>query len=262
MKKIKKLLLFVCVLTCIFALTACGGSKKEKPSFDYTESDLVSVLTSNTETVAQWDSKTLDAAIEDYDDSVEPDATLKSGLEQFKASVEEAGKFVGFYLDADGNAKYSISTKKDAVTIKAKAQYKERDVNITYVFGMVDKELSITSITYEAKYSLGEKMEKAALNTVMGIVTVIAVLFFLSILISLFVYIGKAQKAIENKRNNKNKTAIDEIINQIAEKEEQEESDDTELVAVITAAIAASENTSGDGFVVRSIKRVSNRNWK
>ena len=33
-----------------------------------------------------------------------------------------------------------------------------------------------------------------------------------------------------------------------------------ELVAVIAAAIAASENTSTDGFVVRSIKKVNRRN--
>ena len=31
--------------------------------------------------------------------------------------------------------------------------------------------------------------------------------------------------------------------------------DDTELIAVIAAAIAASENTSTDSFVVRSIRR-------
>ena len=41
---------------------------------------------------------------------------------------------------------------------------------------------------------------------------------------------------------------------------EDEEVDDLELIAVITAAIAAQEGTSTDGFVVRSVKRrVSNR---
>ena len=36
---------------------------------------------------------------------------------------------------------------------------------------------------------------------------------------------------------------------------EEDETDDTELVAVIAAAIAASENTSTDAFVVRSIRK-------
>ena len=36
--------------------------------------------------------------------------------------------------------------------------------------------------------------------------------------------------------------------------------DDTELVAVIAAAIAAAEGTTTDGFVVRSIKRRNQTN--
>ena len=38
--------------------------------------------------------------------------------------------------------------------------------------------------------------------------------------------------------------------------------DDLELVAVITAAIAASMGTSTDGFVVRSIRRAGKSRWK
>ena len=38
--------------------------------------------------------------------------------------------------------------------------------------------------------------------------------------------------------------------------------DDGELVAVIAAAIAASENTSTDGFVVRSIKKANRKKWQ
>ena len=42
----------------------------------------------------------------------------------------------------------------------------------------------------------------------------------------------------------------------------EEEVDDLELVAVITAAVAAAMGeTSTDGFQVRSIKRAKNRNW-
>ena len=40
-----------------------------------------------------------------------------------------------------------------------------------------------------------------------------------------------------------------------AETVEEQLTDDTELVAVIAAAIAAYEGTSTDGFVVRSIRR-------
>ena len=47
------------------------------------------------------------------------------------------------------------------------------------------------------------------------------------------------------------------------EKEETELADDLELVAVISAAIAAYEgSTSTEGFVVRSIKKSNKRSWK
>ena len=53
---------------------------------------------------------------------------------------------------------------------------------------------------------------------------------------------------------------VNNAIAQIVSNEEQdEEVDDLELVAVITAAIAASENTSTDGLVVRSIRKVNSR---
>ena len=38
--------------------------------------------------------------------------------------------------------------------------------------------------------------------------------------------------------------------------------DDLELVAVISAAIAAAEGTSTDGFVVLSIRRRQSNKWK
>ena len=43
--------------------------------------------------------------------------------------------------------------------------------------------------------------------------------------------------------------------------EEQDMTDDTELVAVIAAAIAAAEGTTTDGFVVRSIRRRPSNKW-
>ncbi|MBR5584493.1 MAG: OadG family protein, partial [Lachnospiraceae bacterium] len=43
---------------------------------------------------------------------------------------------------------------------------------------------------------------------------------------------------------------------------EEELVDDLELVAVISAAIAAYTGSSSDGFVVRSIKRSASNKWK
>ena len=40
---------------------------------------------------------------------------------------------------------------------------------------------------------------------------------------------------------------------------EAAEADDTELIAVIAAAIAAAEGTTTDGFVVRSIRKINRK---
>ena len=59
---------------------------------------------------------------------------------------------------------------------------------------------------------------------------------------------------MSKKKENVQEKAVDNAVAQIIENEEQ--SDDLELVAVIAAAIAASEGAaSTDGYVVRSIRR-------
>lgn len=110
--------------------------------------------------------------------------------------------------------------------------------------------------------------EQALLNTLMGMGTVFAVLIFISLLISLFVYIPSIERALKNRASKKEKKAAQDARpapkRPILEEPEEEEElvDDGELVAVITAAImAASGNTavSADKLVVRSIKRVKRR---
>jgi sodium pump decarboxylase gamma subunit len=104
-------------------------------------------------------------------------------------------------------------------------------------------------------------MTKAVMNTIIGMGTVFIVLIFISFIIGLFKYIS----VFENKSKAKNEASTDaqgvnNAIAQIVSNEEQEEEvDDLELIAVITAAIAASENTSTDGLVVRSIRKVNSR---
>ena len=99
---------------------------------------------------------------------------------------------------------------------------------------------------------------RALMNTLIGMGTVFIVLIFISYIISLFKYINQAdtKKPVE--------AAPAPVIPVIEEAEEPEEElvDDTELVAVITAAIAAYAGTSSEGFQVRSIKRAAKSAWK
>ena len=121
-----------------------------------------------------------------------------------------------------------------------------------------DENLNMESMDVSAKYELSEILQKAGLNTVLGMGTVFAVLIFLAFIISLMKYIpallGQNKKQEDAvKATTKSAPAVETVV--------VDETDDLELVAVITAAIAASEGTSTDDFVVRSIKRRTSNKW-
>ena len=94
--------------------------------------------------------------------------------------------------------------------------------------------MSITGYSVEPVYSLGEKMEKAGMNTVISMCVVFAVL----ILISLIIYAFKIFPYLEKKKQEKSEPSVakDPVVTQIEQKEEQQLADDNELVAVIAAA--------------------------
>lgn len=107
---------------------------------------------------------------------------------------------------------------------------------------------------------------RALLNTVMGMGTVFIVLIFISFIISLFKYIPAIQEKFSKKSAqpapaSKPAPAKAPVI--VEEEEEEELVDDAQLVAVITAAIMASCQTtnavSADKLVVKSIRRARKR---
>ncbi len=109
---------------------------------------------------------------------------------------------------------------------------------------------------------LGKKLGNAGLNTLMGMGVVFLVLILISFVISAFGLINKAEE--RKKANVPAAPAPVPAAPAVSAAEPEEDlTDDLELAAVIAAAIAASENTSPDGLVVRSIRKVSSRNqWK
>ena len=107
---------------------------------------------------------------------------------------------------------------------------------------------------------LGQKFSNAGMNTLMGMGIVFLVLILISVIISGFSLINRAESKSKEKKSGPGTDP--EPVKALPEPEPEEE-DDTELVAVIAAAIAAYEGTSPDGIVVRSIRRVASANkWK
>ena len=116
---------------------------------------------------------------------------------------------------------------------------------------------------------LSDRLKLALLNTLLGMGITFAVLTLIILIISLFKFLPliTGQK-LSKKEQKTNSTPVDDAIAQIISREEANLMNDQELVAVITAAIAAyqSEFSTTDsvdalagGFVVRSIRKINKR---
>lgn len=142
--------------------------------------------------------------------------------------------------------------------VTVKAEFKERNADIVFTY---DNKGMPLSLGINPEYSFLEKMGQAGVHTIIGVGTVFLILLFLTFLIGLFKYVNLLEPSNRAKKAEEEAKAPAATPVNAAEDSEEELADDSELVAVITAAIAAaSESQSTDGFRVRSIKRISN--WK
>lgn len=178
--------------------------------------------------------------------------------------LKKASESYYTYLENDtlGDFKELKSTKaketKKGYTVVCTGEFEHVDLVMTMTCTYIGGQITPTDISFSTvenhPKSLGEKMGDAALNTVIGLVTVFAILILISFLISLFKYIPVIQdKFAKKEEKTAGFTAVQETTPELDEGEEAV--DDTELAAVITAAICAATGTSSDGFVVRSIRR-------
>ena len=155
----------------------------------------------------------------------------------------------------DSNGETTVIFKDDQYTVTVPLKFEKADANFVYVF---DSQGTPTSMSVDVQYGMGKTLQRAGLNTLMGIGTVFVMLILLSLLISLFRFIPnpEAKKAAEAKAAKTAKEAEAAAIAAAPAQAEENLADDGELVAVIAAAIAAAEGTTTDGFVVRSIRKV------
>ncbi|MCD8152352.1 MAG: OadG family protein [Clostridiales bacterium] len=118
----------------------------------------------------------------------------------------------------------------------------------------------LTAYAAEGAETMGEKMNTAVFNTILGIGTV----FIMLIVISLIIYCFRFIPAIIDRFTKKElpqpeppvvKKPAPKPVVAAAAPAAAVQTDDTELIAVIAAAIAASEQIPLDGFIVRTIRK-------
>lgn len=302
--KMKKIVLLFSMIAVLFSITGCSDGQ-EHVDFEYTQTNIVgdtiyqsyqfqnatdaycAYLEDSEEELAKvllggvnnfktateecgnfvgyrlkdGDSKTFDfAALQAQDENV------------YYAALEELNTLVA-------NVDSSIEESGNTVIVKITAVHEYRDVVYTYIYEknpaydyaqeMYQQTVAayqVKEVTAAPNYTFGEKMEKAAMNTLMGMGTVFIVLIFIAFIIAQFERIDKALVAIGNKLTSlfAKKDAVKEVEKTESVKPADAVAsvannpmDDSQLVAVITAAVVAASTATGgtDKLIVRSIRK-------
>ncbi len=237
----KKIWAILAMITCMFCLAACGEEEAQSGPISREQAQQI-----GTTIVDQMNTIVVQDAIQQ---SVGDDPILVNGFEGWKSALKDIGTY-------NGVSDASVSFKDGEVIISVEVLGSLHNAEVEIVLD--DKLASYIGITTNVHYSTGEILAKAGMNTLIGMGTVFVVLILISLIISCFTFISKLEK---KQKKEEPAPAQAPVVQQIAAKEEL--SDDTELVAVIAAAIAAYEGAaSTDGFVVRSIRKSNKSKWQ
>ncbi len=308
--KMKKIVLLFSMIAVLFSLTGCSDGQ-EHVNFEYTSTNIVGdTLYQSYEFQNASDSyrayledseeelaKALLGGVNNFETATEECGNfvgyrLKDGdSKDFDFAALQAQDEAVYYAAVEdlntlvANVDASIEESGNTVIVKVTAIHEYRDVIYTYIYEKnpaydYAQEIyqqsvapyQIKEVTAAPNYTFGEKMSKAAMNTLMGMGTVFIVLIFISLIIGQFERLGKAITVVSdkiadfinkiksgNKKQSVEKVATEEVkvaapTTPVAVANPM---DDSQLVAVITAAVVAASTASGgtDKLIVRSIRK-------
>ena len=253
----KKFALVLCVLAMVFMLGACGKDPKEVDyngvSYDELEKTALGMAEGIDEmyqqivVLAEEGNKSVDDILVEIQKETSGSFPnyVYEGVEKWHATVGE----IGAYKSVDESS-FVIEKSGKTLTSSVTLQYEDRTATFQVVYTYYNMEIS--SIVINPDYTLGEKLGKAGMNTLISMSIVFAVLILISLIIACFKIFPYLEKRKAAKKSTEQK---DQVVTQIEQREEQQVEDDTEIIAVIAAAIAASTGQSTSDFVVRSINR-------
>lgn len=264
----KKVLTLLTAMVCVFCLSACGAQKQE----------IVYLITEEQATQAAegmiraMDEMYTMGLLDQYRTDPELSGMIQPWLIPAVESWVAASEDFGDLVDING---YSVTySGEDDLIVLADVEGTIRPAQVEIVV----KDGITESVTVNVVYSFAEQMQKAGLNTLLGMGTVFSVLILISIIISLFKFIPSIQAAFSRKpapaapapAAAPTPAASAPSANAAAAPAYKPgDVDDPALIAVISAAVAAYEGAApgsvcynpnvdtGDAYVVRTIRRIS-----
>lgn len=268
-QNIRRILAMLVLAISVLGLSACGSAASSEEEFPMEEAYLESVANG---LIGDWNSAEDELLTEIAE--ADPDV-LESTIEYYRSMGHLYGCFtaeslktayagylgsreeLGAYQSTDGFEPMEV--KGEEAEIVANLTYENRQASLSLVF---NKRGVVESATLDPKYSTGEILKKAGMNTILGMGTVFIVLIFISLVIYCFNFIPGNRVQTEEEKQTSKPRAPKKPGARAAGQAAGNLVDDGELVAAITAAICAYTGSSSDGFVVRSIRRARTSKWK
>lgn len=255
MKKLRVLLFMM--IAVVFSLTGCGSESALKYEVD--QQTLIDDAKNTFEYLLNLSDSGKKYTIAQ---GQEPYADAVSGL---ITANEEAGAYVSL-------KETKFTQNKDDIDIVLVCEFEKAEVEASFVYETNDAydyrdvyqnpdnilPYKASEITIQTVHSKSYYMMQAVSNTLLGMGTVFIMLILISLLISTFkfipVIVAKFEKKPAKEPAKEEKKAAPAAPVAVSEPDLM---NDSELVAVITAAIYAAEGTTGskDTLVVRSISR-------
>lgn len=294
-QKMKRVMLVLCMAICLLSLSACA---KKDPSSGQVPKAAASLMARG----AAGYLRGLDSLSDEQIDAnmnksrKQDDKVMYDAYQSWKTSKKDLGRLIRILSEDVTRA------GEDSYKIHVRARYEKRDLD--FYMTAVEEDgsddgtaatlttLKPTELVFSPVFTIGEKLEKAALNTLMGMGTVFVVLIFISFIISRFKNISVWEAKLKGRKSQEAaalaqasapkpvpaaaKPALppaplpaagfETVPAQEAAGWDPQSgenlADDLELVAVITAAVSAAAAVPAEGLIVRSIRRRPASNWK
>lgn len=264
---IKRTAAAVLMAACLVSLSACSASQEGavEDTAPQISADGTPVEDGMSEYIVLSAAQTLGSSdeqliIQKQLAEAQGDAATAALCEEQLAVRAELGDMKS--IDLDGAA--AVLLADGSYTVQIPVHFaegsKEYRLNLNMATQQISAEFTDLSASQEEDGSVSGLLRTATVYSAIGIGTVFMVLVFISLLIYCFKFVHAWEQGQSGKAASAPAPAAPApapVPAAPAPVPAADLMDDTELVAVITAAIAAYEGTSSNGLVVRSIRRVN-----